>query len=70
MSKRTLRHIFESAGAEVVGFHHSLRFVSQQTFAVALKRAPVDARARPRMSLRSRLLDIDLDAAPGSLGQA
>jgi SAM-dependent methyltransferase len=70
VSKRTLRHIFESAGAEVIGFHHSLRFVSQQTFAVAVKRAPVDVRARQRKSLRSRLLDIDLDAAPGSLGQA
>lgn len=70
VSKRVLRHIFESAGAEVIGFHHSLRFVSQQTFAVALKRAPVDARARPVRTLRSRLLDMDLDSAPGSLGQA
>jgi SAM-dependent methyltransferase len=70
VSKRTLRHVFESAGAEVIGFHHSLRFVSQQTFAVALKRAPVDARARPVKSLRSRLLDMDLDSRPGSLGQA
>lgn len=70
LSKRTLRRVFEAAGAEVVGFHYSFRFVSQQTFAVALKRAPVDERARNVKSLRARLLDLDLDGAPGSLGQA
>lgn len=70
VSKRTLRRIFEDAGADVVDFHHSFRFVSQQTFAVALKRAPVDERARGFKSLRSRLLDLDLSSAPGSLGQA
>ena len=70
VSKRTLRRLFEDAGADVVDFHHSFRFVSQQTFAVALKRAPVDERARGFKSLRSRLLDLDLSSAPGSLGQA
>jgi len=70
LSKRSLRRIFEDAGAEVVGFHHSFRFVSQQAFVVAQKRAPVDERARNVMTLRSRLLDIDLDRASGSLGQA
>lgn len=70
VSKRILRRAFDAAGADVVGFHYSFRFVSQQTFAVALKRAPVDDRARQPRSLRSRLFDLDLDAAPGSLGQA
>lgn len=70
ISKRYLRRVFDDAGAEVVGFHHSFRYVSQQAFVVALKRAPVDERARSVTSLRSRLLDLDLDRAPGSLGQA
>ena len=70
ISKRMLRGMFHSAGAEVIGFHHSLRFVSQQAFVVALKRAPADERARSVKSLRSRLLDLDLDRATGSLGQA
>jgi ribonuclease P protein component len=70
VSKRSLRRIFDAAGAEVVGYHHSFRFVSQQAFVVALKRAPVDERAREHATLRSRLLDLDLEGVPGSLGQA
>lgn len=68
VSKRILRRAFEAAGAEVIGFHYSFRFVSQQTFAVALKRSPVEERAREERSIRARLFD--LDAATGSLGQA
>lgn len=41
ISKRVLRGIFHEAGAEVQSFHHSFRFVSQQAFVVARKRAPV-----------------------------
>ena len=70
VSKRMLRRIFDSAGAEVVGYHHSFRFVSQQAFVVALKRAPADERARGLAGFRSRLLDLDLEGASGSLGQA
>lgn len=70
VSKRTLRRIFEEAGADVIDFHHSFRYVSQQTFAVALKRARVDDRATEARSLRSRLLDLDLSPSPGSLGPA
>jgi len=39
--KVVLQRLFEDAGAAIVGFHHSFRFVSQQTFLVANKRAPV-----------------------------
>ncbi|MBL8857461.1 MAG: class I SAM-dependent methyltransferase [Planctomycetes bacterium] len=70
VSKRMLRQVFDASGAEVVGFHYSFRFVSQQTFAVALKRAPVDERAKEARSIRSRLFDLDIDSAPGSLGKA
>lgn len=70
ISKRTLREVFHSAGAEVTGYHHSLRFVSQQAFVVALKKAPVDEEARNVKTLRSRILDVDLAGASGSLGQA
>lgn len=70
VSKRLLKRVFDAAGSEVVAFHYSFRYVSQQTFAVALKRAPVDERAHAGQSLRSRLFDLDLDAQPGSLGQA
>ena len=37
-AKSHLRRVFAAAGAEIVGFRHSLRFVSRQTFAVARKR--------------------------------
>lgn len=70
ISKRSLRGIFRSAGADVIGYHHSLRFVSQQAFVVALKRAPVDERARNVKTLQSRILDMDIEGASGSLGQA
>ncbi len=70
VSKRLLKRVFDAAGSEVVAFHYSFRYVSQQTFAVALKRVPVDERARAGQSLRSRLFDLDLDAQSGSLGQA
>jgi SAM-dependent methyltransferase len=66
VSKRTLRRVFEQAGAEVSGFHHSFRFVSQQTFVVAHKRAPVRA---PR-ALASRIFGLDLARVPGTLGPA
>jgi SAM-dependent methyltransferase len=70
LSKRSLRHMFEAAGAEVIGFHHSFRFVSQQAFVVAQKRAPADERARGMQSLRARFADIDVARASGSLGRA
>lgn len=70
MSKRNLRRIFRAAGADVIGYHHSLRFVSQQAFVVALKRAPVDERARNVKTLQSRILDLDIEGASGSLGRA
>ena len=70
LSKRSLRKMFEAAGAEVVGFHHSFRFVSQQAFVVAQKRAPADERAREMQSLRGRFADIDIARASGSLGRA
>lgn len=38
--KRAIRAAFEAAGARVVGFRHSFRFVSQQTFAAAVVREP------------------------------
>ncbi len=37
-AKAQVARVFEAAGAEVVGFRHSLRFVSRQTFVVARKR--------------------------------
>jgi SAM-dependent methyltransferase len=70
ISKRVLRDLFEDAGAQVVGFHHSFRFVSQQAFVVAHKLVPADGRARPSFDLRSRILDLQLDPAGGTLGQA
>lgn len=70
ISKRNLRRVFDAAGAEVIGYHHSLRFVSQQAFVVAHKRAPVDERARNAKTLQSRILDLDIDGATGSLGRA
>jgi hypothetical protein len=70
LSKRSLRKMFEAAGAEVIGFHHSFRFVSQQAFVVAQKRAPADERARGMQSLRGRFADIDIARASGSLGRA
>lgn len=68
--KRTLTALFDAAGAEVIEFHHSFRFVSQQAFVVAQKRAPADARAAGRARERIRILDLRLDPAGGSLGQA
>jgi SAM-dependent methyltransferase len=70
ISKRELRARFDAAGAQVIGFHHSFRFVSQQTFAVAAKRVPVEARERDVVDLRTRILDLTLDRSGGSLGQA
>jgi len=69
VSKRLLRRVFDAAGAGIVEFHHSFRFVSQQTFAVALKRAPVDERARAPRGVRE-LFDLDMPPATGSLGSA
>ena len=69
VSKRALRRAFDDAGAEVVEFEHSFRFVSQQAFAVALKRAPVEQRARVVVP-STRLFELDVGGAPGSLGQA
>jgi SAM-dependent methyltransferase len=70
LTKRSLRRMFEAAGAEVIGFHHSLRFVSQQAFVVAIKRCPADERAREVHSLRARFADVDIVPASGSLGGA
>jgi SAM-dependent methyltransferase len=79
ISKRELRGLFDSAGAQVVGFHHSFRFVSQQTFAVAARRVPVDTTERESVDLRTRILDLTLDplargagagGVSGSFGQA
>jgi ubiquinone/menaquinone biosynthesis C-methylase UbiE len=70
VSKRLLRALFRESGAEVVGFYHSFRFVSQQTFVVAQKRAPAEARLATTAHLSRELLDLPLSHAPGSLGGA
>lgn len=70
VSKRALRHVFDESGAGIVGFHHSFRFVSQQAFAVALKRAPVTEREPAARSIQERLFDLDLPAPSGNLGPA
>lgn len=70
LSKRILKRLFESAGAEVVAFHHSFRFVSQQTFAVALKRAPTEERVSGVEALSKKLLDLSAARVKGSLGPA
>lgn len=69
VSKRLLRRAFDAAGAEVVEFEHSFRFVSQQAFAVALKRAPVEQRSRGVVTA-AKLFELDVGSASGSLGQA
>ncbi len=66
VSKRTLRRVFDDAGAGVVDFHHSFRFVSQQTFAVALKRAPIGEAE----TATHGLFEMNLPRTPGSLGPA
>jgi SAM-dependent methyltransferase len=63
LSKRALKRMFDEAGAEVVEFHHSLRFVSQQAFAVALKRARVEEPARETATLAKKLMGTP--AVPG-----
>jgi SAM-dependent methyltransferase len=70
VSKRLLRGLFRENGAEVVGFYHSFRFVSQQTFVVAQKRAPAEARLFATARISRDLLDLPLQRAPGSLGGA
>jgi len=70
VSKRTLRRVFEDSGAGIVDYHHSFRFVSQQTFAVALKRAPVADREPAARRARERIFELDLPRAPGNLGPA
>lgn len=70
VSKRALRRVFDESGAGIVDFHHSFRFVSQQTFAVALKRAPVADREPAARSARERLFELDLPRATGDLGPA
>lgn len=70
LSKRAVKRLFESAGAEIVAFHHSFRFVSQQTFAVALKRAPAADRNEAAEALQRKLLDISGSQVKGSLGPA
>jgi SAM-dependent methyltransferase len=70
VSKRVLSRVFQDSGAEVVDFHHSFRFVSQQTFAVARKRATVPVRTPSARRVRERLFDLDLPRAPESLGPA
>lgn len=63
LSKRALKRMFDEAGAEVVGFEHSLRFVSQQAFAVALKRARTEEPARETATLATKLMGTP--AVPG-----
>lgn len=70
IGKRELRELFADAGADVLGFHHSFRFVAQQAFAVAIKRARVPGAAPRAVDLRARILDLRLGSAGGSLGQA
>jgi len=57
---------FADAGAEVIGFHHSLRFVSQQAFAVALKGARVEEPVAEGETLAKKLLGAP--AVPGIEG--
>jgi SAM-dependent methyltransferase len=40
IARGRIAELFARAGATVVGFEHSLRFVSRQAFAVALKQRP------------------------------
>jgi ubiquinone/menaquinone biosynthesis C-methylase UbiE len=70
ISKRVLRTLFREHGAEVIGFYHSFRFVSQQTFVVAQKRAPAEARLFATARISRDLLELPLQRAPGSLGGA
>ncbi len=70
LSKRALKRMFDAAGAEIVGFHHSFRFVSQQAFAVALKRTPACERVRGVEALSKKLIDLSGQPATGSLGPA
>jgi len=70
VSKRTLRRVFEESGAGIVDFHHSFRFVSQQTFTVAIKRAPVSDREPAVRRVRESLFELDLPPTPGNLGPA
>jgi SAM-dependent methyltransferase len=70
VGKRLLRTLFRESGAEVVGFYHSFRFVSQQTFVVAQKRAPVEAKLLATARISRDVLDLPLQRAPGSLGGA
>jgi len=70
VGKRLLRSLFRENGAEVVGFYYSFRFVSQQTFVVAQKRAPIEARLAATARISRDLLDLPLQRAPGTLGGA
>lgn len=70
VSKRLLRGLFRECGAEVVGFYHSFRFVSQQTFVVAQKRAPAEVRLFSTAHLSRDLLDLPLERAGGTAGSA
>jgi len=70
LPKRALKRMFEAAGAEIVDFQHSFRFVSQQAFAVALKRAPVAEKVAAPDGLQDQLIDLSARGATGSLGQA
>ena len=68
LSKRSLKRMFDAAGADIIGFHHSLRFVSQQAFAVALKRATVGEGAREAEARSAKLLALPGAQVEGSLG--
>jgi SAM-dependent methyltransferase len=70
LSKRALKRMFDAAGADIVGFHHSFRFVSQQAFAVALKRAPAGERAPGVEAVSRKLREISGPRVRGSLGPA
>ena len=65
LPKRALKRMFDAAGADIVDFQHSFRFVSQQAFAVALKRVAVAEEAKAPKGLS---VELSGGAATGSLG--
>ena len=68
LPKRALKRMFDAAGAEIIDFHHSFRFVSQQAFAVALKRVPVAEKAPAPEGIAEKMIELSGGAATGSLG--
>jgi ubiquinone/menaquinone biosynthesis C-methylase UbiE len=68
--KEVLQRLFEDSGAAIVGFHHSFRFVSQQTFLVANKRATVKRPASRNVRTIPTLPVPEALGTDGALGQA